>query len=478
MSIKDHNLPGYYKVACHTDHVGPGSTFVVIKGANYNGIDFVRVALKKGAQRIVFGNDVQPNVELLALCQKYKATVEYVGNARKALAQLSAESYDHPAKKLKIIGITGTKGKTTSAYVLFELLQQAGYKTALLSTVENKIDQQSFTTHLTTQHPDYLHMFFDVCVQGNIEYVVMEVAAQALSLHRVEGIEFDAILFTNFSQEHGEFYTSIDDYFKEKCQIFNQVKNNAPIIINSDDEWLQTISIQHCLTFGQSKDAYYHVEVTSANLINFDIQSTESNLNIQSPLIGLFNVYNLSGIVSVALQLGIDRKSIQQTLKTFCSIPGRLEEIKLQNGARCFIDYAHNPSSFQSVLSTLRTMTDHLMVVSGCGGGKDKDKRPIMGSLAAEYADVFLITSDNPRFEDPAAITQDIIAGIADDKLCKVQIELDRKKAIESAIYQSRKGSIIALLGKGPDQYQLIKAEKIYFNEREIVERSVGRLNA
>lgn len=468
-------MPQIFPVTCHTDHVGPGSTFVAIQGKRENGLDYVPRALAQGATTIIVQQNtiIPPALEQQIL--QAGATVLYVDNTRRALASLSAEALHYPATALRIIGITGTKGKTTTCYVLEHILRSAGYKTALLSSVANKIVDTTLETELTTQHPDYLHVFFDQCVKAGVDYVIMEVAAQALSLDRVYGLTFDGIIFTNFDKEHGEFYHTLDDYFNAKFLIFQQAKSDAQVLINADDMWGQKILAMHkkFLSFSCSVPTAPYSATLNQNSIaglNFTIACNGLAYSYACPmLIGVFNGYNLTAAVSMAHALGISAEHITRALITFSGVPGRLQQHHLASGARCFIDKAHNPSSFHAVLSTLRSITDHLIVVFGAGGDRDATKRPLMGAVAVHYADVIILTSDNPRSEDPRVIIQEIFAGIPAEHLHKVIIEVDRYSAIKKAYALSNANSVIALLGKGPDEYELVKGVKTHFSEREII---------
>lgn len=437
-------IPSIFPVTCHTNHVGPGSTFVAIKGYEKDGVDFIAQAIQKGAQSIVIGNEVKLSDQVVMLIKEKNVVVRQVPDARLALAILSAQAAGNPAQQLKIIGITGTKGKTTTSFLLWHILKTAGYKTALLSTVNNYIDDQKFSAPLTTAQPDYLHQFLKLCVAQGVTHVVMEVAAQALSLHRVYGIEFDGIIFTNFSLEHLEFYASMEEYFAAKCRIFASAKPHAPILINGDDAWCQRIA-------------------RTASMETFGPQFS------CPALVGSFNAYNATAASTMALKLGVRHDALECGLATFTGVRGRFERHELPNGAVCIIDYAHNPSSYESVLGALRAMTDHLIVVFGAGGKRDPSKRPIMGGLAAQFADVVMITSDNPRTEDPEMIISDIERGIAPIHAAKVVKIVDRKDAIERAYAVARTGSIIALLGKGPDEYQIIGDQKLPFCEVDII---------
>ena len=292
----------------------------------------------------------------------------------------------------------------------------------------------------------------------------------------MHGILFDAILFTNFDQEHGEFYTSMDEYFAAKCKIFEQRKPQAHILLNADDAACASLLAKNpdftsysCI---RSNSTYYMSDISySLSGICAYIQHGAQKESLRSPLIGSFNAANILGALAVCHALGVPLQDLINALRSFEKVPGRLEVHTLPNGARAFIDYAHNPSSVASVLKTLREFTDHLIVVCGAGGDRDAAKRPLMGSLAAQYADLIFLTTDNPRSEDPLAIINDMLSGIPGTLHHKVHVELDREQAIKKAYQHSRATSIIALLGKGPDHYQLIKNQKIYFNEAEILQQ-------
>jgi len=450
-------MPSTFPVTCHTDFVGKGSTFVAIEGFSDNGIRYIKQAIENGASTIVVHRDVLLDDALLLFMQSRNVICERVNNTRKTLAELSALAAGLPAKKLSIIGITGTKGKTTTSFLLEHILHTVGYKTALISSVKNSIGGYDFPASLTTPQPDYLQQFLKLCVEHEVDYVVMEVAAQALTLHRVEGILFCGIIFTNFSLEHLEFYPTLHDYFAAKKLIFEHVVENAPFVINADDE--------------QGRQLLMHYPLAQPyTLINNDNEN--KNYTVECPvLLGRYNAYNILAASTMAGKLNIQESFIQQALQTFKGVPGRLQEHVLANGARCFIDYAHNPESFQAVLSTLRLLTPHLIVVFGAGGARDKSKRPMMGNIASHIADVVIVTSDNPRHEDPEVIAQDITEGIVPALQHKIIQQLDRQKAIELAYHLSDHGSVIALLGKGPDEYQIVGTTKYYFSEQKILEQ-------
>lgn len=416
-------LPTMYPVTCHTCHVGPGSTFVAIDGFVRKGTDFIDEALARGATKIVVGDD-----------------------ARRQLAQLSSAALGNPAQKLKIIGVTGTKGKTSTTYLIDYLLRQAGYKSALLGSIKNKIIDDEIESVLTTPESDYLHIFFSECVKRGVTHVIMEVSSHAIALDRVHGLDFDIVGFTNLAPEHMDFHPTMEDYFATKIKLFSQVKPDGLVVINGDDEWGKRAIAQakNCVAFSRSD-------------LTFEVPS----------LLGEFNKYNILMACIICKKLGLQKDFLCKVLKKFPGIPGRLQMHVLKNGARAFVDYAHNPSSFEAVLQTLRPLTSHLIIVFGCGGDRDKSKRPVMGQLAVQCGDEVIVTNDNPRDEDPDAIINDICQGTGERAVCI----FDRKAAIARAVALSGQDSIIALLGKGHESYYLCKGKRYRFNDFEEIGR-------
>lgn len=469
-------LPPVFPVTSHTDQVGPSTTFVAIKGMREDGVSYISSALKRGARTIVVERGVVLSAELLRELDEYGARLERVENARLALAQLSAASWGYPAEGLKIIAVTGTKGKTTTAHILEHILRSAGFSTALLSTVGNRIRATNLPTKLTTQQPDYLHAFFHLCQQSGVEWVVMEVAAQAVSLHRVEGILFDAVIITNFSQEHAEFYASQGDYFAAKAALVQQLKPAGPLILNADDVAVSSLGTDQALYFGSSQapgrsKVEYRLYEGVLKSLRFDVELSSGIVQVQmEALLGAYNAANATAAIVCAEAFGVDGSLIEQALCSFTGIPGRLRKYVLPNGAVAFIDHAHNPSSFKAVLTALRHLTTDLTVIFGAGGERDVFKRPMMGQIAAGLADRVILTTDNPRSEDPHDIIRQIQSGIPKDLASKVVVETDRLQAIQYAYAQSQPGSIIALLGKGCEEYQIIGNTPVYFSEARILE--------
>lgn len=473
--MADFILSNIYPVTSHTDFVGVGTTFVATPGKKADGLAFVPVALQKGAHKIVVQEGTQVDDALKALIDKHGATLQFVENCRKALAEMSAEALGHPAKKLKIIAVTGTKGKTSTSYMLYHMLLGLGKKVALSSTIEKFIERDLVKMPLTTPLPDQLHMFFDACVLRDIEYVVLEVSAQALSLHRVAGLEFEAGVFTNFSLEHLEFYPNLKEYFEAKQLLFGMIKQPHNMFVNLDDQYGSLLKNLYpdCSTFSQEDKnaAIYGWPHFTESGLQLHVKINSNTYMFQAPLLGKFNAYNLLSALGVLNALGINLQDLMLSMMTLKRIPGRMEQYNLVNGARCFIDYAHNPSSFEAVLSTLRTMTPHLIAVFGAGGNRDKQKRPVMGAIAQKYCDTIILTADNPRDEDAADIARDIASGFVQLDSCKIFQELNRTKAIEFAYEMSVDKTIIAVLGKGPDEYQIVGDMTFPFKERSIIKK-------
>lgn len=438
-----------YPVTCHTKNIGQNSTFVAIKGFATNGNKFIKKAIELGATKIV---SEESNLNLKKLFKDKNIEYVQVKNSRKALAELSSKALKTKSIKTKIIGVTGTKGKTTTTYIIEHILKEAGFKTALLGTITNKIVDRNIESVNTTPESDFLHMFLAECDKQKIDFLIMEVSSHALSLHRTHGLKFDAIGFTNLAHEHLDFYKNIENYFSAKLKIFNQAKNNSPVIINTDDCW--------------GKKTLTKIENTKTVPIHLN-KKTFPIVKNQVPeyMPGEFNLYNFSMAYLICKNLGLNEKVILQAIQNFQGVPGRLQRHVLKNNAKAFVDYAHNPSSMEEVLKTLRPLTKNLITVFGCGGDRDNEKRPLMRQIAVKYSDKVIITDDNPRFEDPKKIVFDILKGINQTQFTKLKVIPNRELAIQKAAEISTPESIIAILGKGHENYHLINGTKFFFDD-------------
>ena len=427
----------------------------------------------KGAKKIVVSSKNQVPETLIKIINNNKAELLIVEDAEVALAQLSAEAYNYPARKLKIVAVTGTKGKTTSAFLLNHIFTSSGFKTALISGVYNLINQEKYPANLTTPKADYVHAFFAECVNQDVEYVFMEASAHAFTLQRLYGINFVGAIFTNLDLEHLEFYKDMDEYFSAKLQILNHLSKGAPIIVNVDNFWGAKFYAQtkQALSFGfQNKNANFFISTLESKCdgLKFSLNIDKHSYVINSKLIGKFNAINIAMVASLSYKLNLSINNIVKAISSFEFVPGRMEKVLLKNGALAVIDYAHNPLSYNSVLPELKKIGKELIVVFGAGGERDASRRPLMGKAAAMWADKIILTSDNPRSEDAANIIKDIIFGIPKEFKCKIIIELDREKAIVLACQNSSKDSVIAILGKGPDNYQIIGDKKFFFSDKSV----------
>ncbi len=473
------NLREMYPVTAHTDFVGQGSTFVAIPGLKTDGLHYAQLAIQKGATTLVVQQGVVISQELNDLALTHDVKIIFVQDCRQALPLMAAQALHYPAKKLKIIGITGTKGKTSTSYMLYHMLYALGKKVALISTVEKRIGSDYVQMSLTTPLPDQMHVFLDECVQRGIEYVVMEVSAQALTLQRLEGIEFEAGVFTNFSHEHLEFYADLQQYFQAKTLLIPKIKDPKKMFINIDDKHGFDLHQKNpdCSTFSlhDKRATLYGCAHGSNSEVSVHVKVEDKTYDVYTPFLGQFNVYNLLGVLGLVQALGIDLADVRWSLKGLQHVPGRMEQYILQNGSRCFIDYAHNPSSFEAVLSTLRSMTSHLIVVFGAAGNRDKQKRPLMGAIAQKYCDVVILTSDNPRDENPVVIAKEVEVGFDFDQPFELYKELNRVKAIEFGYELTKQGSILAILGKGRDEYQIVGDLTFPFKERSIIKPFIAQ---
>ncbi len=491
-------IPKIFPVTSHTDHVGQGSTFVAIQGFKTNGTQFVPDAIKLGAATIVI-EQAMHTPELEQLCTTHHVKLDVVVNARQELATRAAHACENPAIKLKLIGITGTKGKTTTSYLVEHILHHAGLSTGLVGSIKNRITarstkaadytvQEASATH-ATPGSDELQMFLAQCVGEKVSHAIIETSAHALNLHRVYGIEFDAVGFTNLHHDHMDFYASMDHYFADKIKLFSQVKAGGSIVINTDNVWgikafnhavqLPNITV---ITFGQKSLATHannhrHVQFSVLDSMSLSVAlepdtPSVSRKAITCPvLIGEFNGYNLVMAWLICFKMGISPETIQNALNLFSGVPGRMQLHRLQNGALGIVDYAHNAISTESVLKFLRSLTKHLIVICGSGGDRDPSRRPQISALAAHYADQIILTIGSPRSEDPIKIINDFFIGIPHSQRSVVIQEPNRLQAIEHAVRLSQPDSIIALLGQGHESYYVVGNKSLFFNDYEEIKK-------
>ena len=448
--------------------ISEGCLFICIKGANFNGHAFAKEACEKKAACIVICEDV----EILA---DYDITVIRVEDTRYAMAFISAAWFGNPAEKLKVIGITGTKGKTTTTYLVKSILEQAGRKVGLIGTIETIIGEEHIHASNTTPESYILQETFAKMVEAGLDSVVMEVSSQGLMLHRTQGFIFDYGIFTNLEPDHigPNEHDSFEDYMYCKGLLFKQCKVG---IVNCDDKHYQDVVKDYTcelLTYGLENPADYkadHMQLVRENGhigVAFTV-SGRTNMQVEIPTPGRFSVYNALTAVAICDQFGANQEAVAKALME-AKVKGRIELVKVSDEFTLMIDYAHNAMALESLLGTLKEYEPHRLVsVFGCGGNRSKIRRYEMGEVSGRLADFTIITSDNPRFEEPAAIMDDIEIGMKKTNGQYIKIE-DRKEAIRYAILNGEPGDIIVLAGKGHEDYQEIKGIKYPMDERVLI---------
>ena len=455
--------------------VVPGSVFVCISGAVSDGHQYVKDVAEKGAAAVIVEKDVEVPEGL---------TVIKVENTRYALALMSAAYFGYPAEKLKTIGITGTKGKTTTTYMIRAVLEHAGQKTGLIGTIEAIIGEEHIPAANTTPESYTVQSYFDRMVKAGCDCVVMEVSSQGLMLHRTAGIPFEIGIFTNIEPDHigPAEHASFEDYMHCKGLLFQQCKLG---IVNMDDKHLEQVLKGHACrieTFGFSEKADLRAENTKLVSrpgylgIDYTAEAKDFHLDVEIDIPGKFSVYNSLTAIAVCRHFGVSKEDILKALAQ-AKVKGRIEMIKVSDDFTLMIDYAHNAMSLKNILETMRRYHPRqLWVLFGCGGGRSAARRREMGCVAGKYADFTVITSDNPRYEEPERIMQTIEEGMKETK-GQYQMMVDRKEAMRFMLAQGRPGDILILAGKGHEQYQEIKGDYLPFNERKIAQEILADLD-
>ena len=450
--------------------VKPGYLFIAIKGFSVDGHQFVANAIENGAKAIM----VEEGCDLKNLKITSDMTVIMAPDTRRALALISANFYDNPSKKFKLIGVTGTKGKTTTTFMIKEILEKAGKRVGLVGTIATYINGKLLKeSDRTTPESLELQQIFNKMVEEKVEYVVMEVSSQSLKLHRVDGCEFDIVLFTNFSEDHisEKEHPDMQDYFNSKMKLFEMCKTG---IVNVDDLYGAKIPKlfpnSEITTYGIDNFANLNArDITITNsFADFRAKISDKNERVKVGIPGRFSIYNALAAISVTKKLGVSSEVIKEALLEV-RVPGRSELVDNKLELPIMIDYAHSPESLENILQAVKGYTrGRVISVFGCGGDRDSGKRPIMGEISGRVADFTIITSDNPRTEDPQKIVDQIEEGIKKTK-GNYKVIVDRVEAIKEAIKMANKRDLIVLAGKGHEPYQEINGVKYPFDERIIV---------
>ncbi|MBA3334794.1 MAG: UDP-N-acetylmuramoyl-L-alanyl-D-glutamate--2,6-diaminopimelate ligase [Acidobacteria bacterium] len=458
---------------------GAGSLFVAVKGLTVDGHRFIPDVMRRGAIGVISESEMPVN---------FRGVWLKVENSRRALAQAAAVIYQNPSHDLDLVGITGTNGKTTTTYLMFALAEANKIESAMLTTVEYRIRDKSEPAVRTTPEASDTNKFLRRAVDENCRMAVMETSSQALDLHRCDNLRFKAAVFTNLTRDHLDYHLTMENYFAAKKRLFDGSLGEKPIasIINIDDEWGIRLADelksqnQKVVTFAQNNLADLtakNIEVSLLKGTSFLLKTQTNELQINSPLIGKPHVYNMLAAVSVALELGYDLDLIVDGLKTCIGAPGRFERVPHEGDFAVVVDYAHSDDALLNTLKTARELTEgKIITVFGCGGDRDKTKRVPMGLVAGKLSDLVIITSDNPRTEDPLKIISQIENGLK-KTTCSYLAISDRREAIYQAIKAANPNDVVLIAGKGHETYQMIGSDKFHFDDREIAIEALNRIN-
>ncbi len=457
--------PKFNAIQFDSRNISKNDIFVAVKGTQVDGHKYIENCIKDGATTIVCQE----------LPSQINSKINYikVSNSAKVLGQLSSNYYDNPSSKLKLIGITGTNGKTSTVTILFNLFKKLGYHVGLLSTVSNKINDKEIKATHTTPDAIQLNALLNQMVEEGCEYCFMEVSSHAIVQERIAGLHFTGALFSNITHDHLDFHKTFKEYIKAKKKFFDDLNSDAFALVNTDDK-NGKVMLQNT----NATKRTYAIK-TIANYKGKIIENAMSGLHLEInykeiwiPLVGEFNAYNIMSVYATAMELGADEMEVLQELSTVETAEGRFEFIKGDNEINAIVDYAHTPDALKNVLDTINTIrggNGKLITVVGTGGDRDKSKRPIMAQIAADNSEQLILTSDNPRTEDPEKILDDMEAGITlDRKRITLRIS-NRKEAIRTAFALANAGDIVLVAGKGHEKYQEINGVRHHFDDKEII---------
>lgn len=453
-------------ITCDSRQIKPGYAFVCIKGTKSDGHDYAEAAVKSGAAAIICERDLKLDCQVIT------------DNTHAAYADMCAAWFGNPADSLRLFGVTGTNGKTSVTYMLKKIFEKAGYKVGLIGTIQNMIGDEVIAAHNTTPNAYELNSLFALMKAKGCAVVIMEVSSHALDQLRVYRLDFEVAMFTNLTQDHLDYHITMENYLEAKKKLFKMCRT---AVINSDDSYAQKLTEGldcKTVTYSTGNDSTY-----SAKAINYRPASVEYEFvsdtdicHIKVATGGKFTVYNSLCAAVCAVEAGIPVATAAEALAELNGVKGRAESVPTGRDFTIIIDYAHTPDGLKNILSTFRECKkNRLIVVFGCGGDRDKTKRPIMGSIAEHFADYVIVTSDNPRTEDPGEIIKDILAGMKNSAV-PVKVIENRTDAIKFAVSIAEKDDIIVLAGKGHETYQILGTGTIHLDEREIVAEALEEL--
>lgn len=453
-------------ITCNSKAVKKGFVFVAIMGNRLDGRGFIKEALARGASMVVTEADkpkpkIPKNIKLLT-----------VKNCRNFLADSCAEFYGYPSDKIKVIGITGTNGKTTISYLIEAIAKGSGYACGVIGTINYRFKGKKIIAKNTTPGPVQLQELLSKMLRQKVKYCAMEVSSHALDQERVRGINYNCAIFSNLTQDHLDYHKNLENYFLAKAKLFCLLPSSSVAIINHDDRYglrIKQLTSAKVITYGIDQESTVMAKDIDFNLnsTEFSLVAPEINIRIKTNLIGRHNVYNILAAISWGLSEKLKIKDIQAAINRIKNVPGRLEKVDCSRGYSVFVDYAHTPDALFNVISAVRLLVaGKLIVIFGCGGERDKLKRPLMGEIASRLADYVIITSDNPRSEAPTQIIKDIEKGI---NKSNYRVICQRHQAIRAGLSLAKKGDCLIICGKGHESYQLIKDKILHFNDREVV---------
>ncbi len=434
--------------------------FVCIDGNQFDGHKMAKQALQNGAVAVISERDLKINGQIL------------VENTRKAYSQIASNFYDNPTQKLKLIGVTGTNGKTSTSFFIKNMLSGMGYKCGLVGTIENDFGDGKIESILTTPEPMELQKLFRNMVDNGCEYCVMEVSSQALAQKRVYGLEYEISILTNITVDHLDYHITMENYINSKLEL---LKNSKKAIVNIDDNNVKMVlsriecPVVTCSTVDNRADYTAKNIICNESFVQYELVGINCIDRINVNLPGEFTVYNSLCASSALLELGFSIEDISKSTEKIKQVKGRAERVSIPKNFTVIIDYAHTPDGLENILKCIKGFTKgKIITVFGCGGDRDKSKRAEMGRIAGELSNIAVVTSDNPRTENPLLIINDILNGMEKTK-SKLAIIENRRQAIEFALSKARRGDVVLLAGKGHETYQIIGNEKIHFDEREII---------
>lgn len=443
---------------------GDGDLFVAIKGYAADGNVFIQEAVSKGAKAVVAekGAVVPQGVSRII-----------VDNARAALPVIAGNFYGHPSDLLKVVGVTGTNGKTTITYILESIIKNTGRDAGVIGTINYRIKDRSVPARNTTPGALELQSLLADMVGTGLDYAVMEVSSHSLDQGRVDNVWFDAAIFTNITGEHLDYHKTMSNYLTAKIKMFDHLKKDAVAVLNNDDTRVASLARslkKHLLTYAVRNDAHIRAKDIKLSITGseFIVVTPAISFDVHTRLVGMHNVSNILAAVACALALKINVNAIKRGLERCPAVPGRLEPIEAGQPFRVFVDYAHTEDALRNVLNLLLDVKEgRIITVFGCGGNRDTMKRPLMGKAACELSDHVIITSDNPRFEEPIDIISQIELGVK-GRFANYEIVPDRRSAIERALGMAGKGDVIIIAGKGHEDYQIVKDRIVHFDDREV----------